>query len=380
MTNGEVALLCKWSLERSRDRRARKAAGIRSLSPRVGGDPYPPSGRRLPIFAFVGIVVGFVLMLASSANAMSMAVADEHVFVEERYSSRAEGCDLAHGIGATTVRVNAWPGRERAIGETIRALTKCGLRTQVTLMGKPCWIAPPTTPTPRWARWAARRAKEWKSVKRFSVWNEPNHPCFLRSHNPRTYARGFRRTYTAIKRVRPDAQVLFGELAPMVNTDAWVAKAVAAKPGRADGFAHHPYEIPGQPRDDAYSISRLDLLKKVLRVYARAGFSTPRGKPLPLYLTEFGYGHHSNQAELLSDAKDMAEKAGARQFTVYQLIEPQGNGWNTSIVKANGCPFPSYLALAKPAHAAALNRREVCQPPRIQPSQAEAMFEKEGYG
>ncbi len=287
------------------------------------------------------------LTMASPAQAMELAVQDEQVFVDQRYSTPEIGCELAQGLGASYVRFNAWPGREWKITRAIEEARACGLKVQVTLTGRPAYAGGPDQPNPRvFARWAAERAREWKSVKRFSVWNEPNHSAFLKNANPRSYARIFRASYKSIKRARPDAQVLMGETAPMHTAARWIKRLAGAKPGPSDGFAHHPYEHPGEPRIGAYSISHmLDLRRDLYKL----GLRSPRGKRLPVYATEFGYPHHENQAELLQSAIAKARKAGVKQVLLYQLVQPDHGGWDTSLVDHKGCPYASYTLLARRA-------------------------------
>ena len=67
-------------------------------------------------------------------------------------------------------------------------------------------------------------------------------------------------------------------------------------PLKADGYAHHPYEFTEAPTAkrfpgaDNAPIETLGRLRTALNKLASAGaLSTPKGKPLDIYLTESGY-------------------------------------------------------------------------------------------
>src|SRR6201999_29391 len=147
-------------------------------------------------------------------------------------------------------------------------------------------------------------------VDRYAIWNEPNLSAWLApsSTAPAQYRRLYKGAYTAIKTVDPRSKVLFGELAP--NRDGRTIaplkflRDAAPKNAKlkADGLAHHPYQFTVAPTkatggpEDA-PISQLPRLTKTLDQLARIkGLSTPKGKGLDLYLTEFGYLSAGNRA------------------------------------------------------------------------------------
>jgi hypothetical protein len=197
-----------------------------------------------------------------------------------------------------------------------------GLRVLLTLSG----------PVPKWATKAQRDHVTRPSAKRFgrfteaagrrygtivdawAIWNEPNHPKFLRpqwtAYRTPTSAAIYRRLFQHGERGLAAAgigsvPVLFGETAPrgtghVVHPLVFLRRSMcldsryrlgrACRRLRADGYAHHPYTTRAGPffrppnRDDVTigSLSRLN------RALARAGRAGAVRAALPLWLTEFG--------------------------------------------------------------------------------------------
>jgi hypothetical protein len=181
-------------------------------------------------------------------------------------------------------------------------------------------------PVPRWATARRRDCVTRPSAKRFerfveavgrryrgqvgiwSVWNEPNHPGYLRPQF--TGGRGHRRAYSpklyrrlflaADRGLRASGngrdRLLMGETAPR-GTGRVVAplrflRGVLRSRHRlpADGYAHHAYTTRAGPRfhphnPDDVTIGVLSRLVRALDHEARA-HRIRRG--MPIYLTEFG--------------------------------------------------------------------------------------------
>jgi hypothetical protein len=203
-----------------------------------------------------------------------------------------------------------------------------------------------TSPVPRWAtsngqapyvtspddldfeQFMTAVARHYGSeVSLYSIWNEPNHPAFLRpqfnSHgqpaSPRVYRGLYQAGYAGLQAggiAHP--QVLMGETAPFgydtVNVrregsrallhdvaplaflrgalclNAHYRKSGSCGPLQAAGYAHHAYTLPAgpyyrPPEADDVTIGVLSRLSSALDRAARA-----RAIPahLPIYLTEFG--------------------------------------------------------------------------------------------
>jgi hypothetical protein len=268
---------------------------------------------------------------------------------------------------------------------------------------------------------ARAAAKHFKGrVDRYSIWNEPNYISWLAPFdlNAALYRELYTAAYTQIKRADPAAQVLIGETAPYAinkrstapleflrnvtcvtkpggdkkgadgsGTDPTppeeTAKVQAArvsakppklvrgacKPLKADGFAHHPYDYRHRP-DYAYhgadnatlgSIGRLTgTLQelKQLRV-----LRTPKGRTLPIYLTEYGYFNSGKYAladgarsAYLKKAWTIAQRdTSVAQILQYGLVTPQADSagayFDLSLLRPDGSATLAYNSLVTLARA-----------------------------
>jgi hypothetical protein len=171
-------------------------------------------------------------------------------------------------------------------------------------------------------------------VALYSIWNEPNHPAFLRPQfnangtpaSPRIYRALYQEGYAGLQDAGlKNPQVLMGETAPTgfdtVNVRregknallhdvaplAFLRGALCLNPhyGKAGtcgalpaaGYAHHaytnaagPFYVP--PERDNVTIGVIARLSRALDLAARAGALPPH---LPMYLTEFGVQSQPNR-------------------------------------------------------------------------------------
>jgi hypothetical protein len=214
-----------------------------------------------------------------------------------------------------------WVTYDRIIDEARRR----GMRVRVTISG----------PVPRWATRRRRDTVSRPSPKRFerfvtavgrryaravgywSVWNEPNHPDFLkpqftghgsrrRPYSPRLYRQLFRAARTGLERSgNTRDRLIMGETAPrgtprVVAPLAFLRGALCLTRsyrrrsgcGRldVDGWAHHPYTTSAGPwfvprEADDVTIGTLSRLQRALD---RAGRVGAVRRHLGIYLTEFG--------------------------------------------------------------------------------------------
>lgn len=244
----------------------------------------------------------------------------------------------------------------------VREADARGLRVLLTVSG----------PVPKWATKARRDHVTRPSARRFgrfteavgrrygaivdayAIWNEPNHPKFLRpqwtGYRTPTSALLYRRLFVRGERGLAAAgigsvPVLFGETAPrgtshVVHPITFLRRAMcldaryrlgrACNRLRADGYAHHPYTTRIGPsfrppnRDDVTigSLSRLN------RALGRAGRAGAVRAGLPLWLTEFGIQSlpdrqlgvpHTTQAEFLAIAERIARR-NRRVVSVSQYL------------------------------------------------------------
>src|SRR5215218_6858464 len=284
----------------------------------------------------------FGALPAAPAAAIELGVQDDPLVVRLPSAFGGFGADrllaparvdaLLDDLRVDTVRINLpWAqvagarpedplqlGLYEAAVDRVRAR---GRRVQLTLAGPaPRWatgnrrVSAYAPSARRYAAFAGEVAARMKGrVARYSIWNEPNWWSLLRPrrHAARIYRGLFLRGSAAIRAADPAAKVLIGELAPLAQPRAATAPLTFLRrltcsdgawrrAGRcprlvADGFALHPYTLqwapdyPGRGRDDV-TIGSLRRLGGALDRLARRGaLATPRGRSLPLYLTEWAY-------------------------------------------------------------------------------------------
>ena len=226
----------------------------------------------------------------------------------------------------------------------------------------------------------------------WSVWNEPNHPQFLKPqfvHKKAKSPRIYRKLFLAGQRgLRASGNgrdtLLFGETAPrgtsrVVAPLAFLRGALCLKRNyhrkghcariSAGGFAHHAYTTRTGPRfrppdKDDVTIGVLSRLSNALTKAGRAG-AIPRG--LGIYLTEFGIQSTPDtisgvslikQAEYLSISEHMAfVNRRVKSFSQYLLSDDKARkgppavrygGFESGLRFANGRAKPSYDAFRLP--------------------------------
>jgi hypothetical protein len=270
-----------------------------------------------------------------------------------------------------------------------------GIELQVTLTG----------PVPKWAtkrrrghlyRPSAREFGRWVTavatrygdrVNLWSIWNEPNHPEFLkpqyrdgRPASPAIYRRLYRAGERAIHRVPGGSsdKVLFGETAPIGNANlvsplgflrgatclnAEYHKRRSCAKLRVDGYAHHAYTRRNGPNfvhpdPDDVSIGALSRLVSALDRAARAGVID---SGLGIYLTEFGIQSKPDpiagvslrrQAEYLAISERIAyANPRVAAFSQYLLVDDRPrkgprlqrySGFETGLKASNGKKKPAY--------------------------------------
>jgi hypothetical protein len=367
---------------------------------------------RLGLACAIGAVCALVFAgPASAARGMEIAMQDDPVFLHRHFYDRDLALQQARALGVTRLRVLlVWsqvvsPERTRKrkprqvtydfsrFDDLIDAAAAYGIRLQITITGPaPAWATldrkvgvfiPDPEQFGELAREAARHFRG--RVDRYSLWNEPNHTGWLqpKRYSALRYRELYLAGYRAIKQEDPAAQIHIGELAPFPRT-----RKVATAPGRflreltcleldyrrrrqlgscprlpADGFAHHPYQYERSPTyrfpgRDNFVIGTLGRLTKLLDRLARARLlSTPAGRPLDLYLTEFGYfasGRlripESRRSTYLQRAYTMAlRNPRVRQMLQYVLVDAPddypGSFFNLSLVRLDGSLSPPFHAL-----------------------------------
>ena len=332
---------------------------------------------------------------------LEIALQDNAVFLERNYYDRALAFRQARELGVSWMRTNLlWSRVERSprgrydwsqYDDLVAAAGASGIRVELALTG----------PAPPWAtgngregghRPDARRfgafaraaAEHFRGrVRRYSIWNEPNFVSWLepQSDAATLYRRLYEAGWAAVKGVDPGAQVLIGETAayakpPNARAPLEFLRELACagrdyrparrcRPLRADGYAHHPYHFTSPPEstypgEDNVTIGTLGRLTRALDRLATAGLlTTPQGRPLDVYLTEFGYFASGDRALPAAQRAEYLPRAFAiaarryprvRQMLHYLLVTPPrsypGGNFNTGIVSQSGDPHQSFAALA----------------------------------
>jgi hypothetical protein len=246
-------------------------------------------------------------------------------------------------------------------------------------------------------------------VSLYSIWNEPNHPAFLRPQfnangtpaSPRIYRALYQEGYAGLQDAgMKEPPVLIGETAPTgydrVNVrregknallhdvapleflrgalclNTHYRKSSTCGPLRATGYAHHAYTLPVgpsyvPPEPDNVTIGAISRLSRALDLAARAGALPAH---LPIYLTEFGVQSRPNrylgvpvseQAEFDAIAEHIAwSNPRVAAFSQYLLRDdPVGGapgasvhggtiGFQSGLEYVNGNPKPLYYGWPLP--------------------------------
>ena len=350
------------------------------------------------VFALLLASIAAMTMGAGSAQAskgMEVALQDDNIFLGNRPAFSPQlALNRAREIGVTRIRVNVtWT---QVVGDTNATKKKApkgleynwtqidrlidlaalrGIRIHLCLTGPaPAYATakkrkgvykPSAAKFGAFARAAATHFKG--RVDRYSIWNEPNLDQWLTPSKsaPQLYRKLFESSFKAIKKADKKAKVLMGETAPYeqkrrngrLRTWAPVAflRAVACVDNRfkrsrkkckllkADGYAHHPYDYRVAPnrvskvargRDNA-TMGQIGNLTRALSKLAKArALRTPKGKPVDVFLTEFGYfrknaktkknylGSEKKRGSYLVKAFSLAQKnRRIKQQLQYLLVE-----------------------------------------------------------
>ena len=338
---------------------------------------------------------------------MEVAVQDDPLFVGDGYFGRARGLRQARALGATRIRVNvSWttvlgarqsrartaPRRPRynfgAYDAIVAATANTPIRVQLALVGPaPAWatgdgkIGPYRVKARPFGGFARATARHFGGlVDRYSIWNEPNYVGWIAplASAPRTYRAMYVQGYRAIRAAAPDAQVLIAETSPYAiprratSPLSFLRSLTCANRSftrarcgglKADGYAHHPYDFDHAPRfafpgADNVTINTLARLTGALDRLARSGgLRTPAGKPLDLYLTEYGYFRsgrravpEARRARYLVQGFQIARRnPRVREMLQYLLARParRYRFFDTSILSARGKPSPTFRALQR---------------------------------
>lgn len=306
---------------------------------------------------------------------------------------------------------NAYPaGTWDRLDRLFEAASARGIKVQLTLTG----------PVPKWATRSRRdnvtrpSPKEFKAfatavgrrfgdrVQVWSIWNEPNHPQFLKPQfsrgkavSPRLYRSLF---FAGVSGLRDAGQesdtVLAAETAPRGNarlvaplrflrgTLCLSARyELSRRCGRmpAEGWAHHAYTTKAGPRfrpsnPDDVTIGVVSRLVRALQRAERAGALPKR---TGIFLTEFGIQSTpdpyvgvslAQQAEYLAISERIAYYTPrVKSFSQYLLRDDQPragpkyarySGFESGLKRSDGRPKPAYEAFRLPLAARRAGSRD----------------------
>lgn len=309
---------------------------------------------------------------------LELAIQDDAALVKDRSPmSQGDAFEKARTLGARHIRANIFSSDLKALGwgpydRFINQAVLRGFQVQLTITGQPRWSAdkhehsgdvPYHEPTPyqfaNFARYVVEHTQD--RVRRFSLWNEPNHPAFLSAASPaQLYGQLYRTAYRAVRSVDNDCAILFGELSGRRGAPAFLQAATAYHTTHASGMAVHPYQYITHPLrpvyDDSYEWGHLPALKDHLKTFRDRGWLTTRaGLALPIYSTEFGYHRRPGDKRTISESRrrDYTKRTiqdahawGLQQYLWYHLVNaPPGADWDTGIVGWDGKTSSTYRAI-----------------------------------
>jgi len=346
----------------------------------------------------------------SGSGKLEIALQDDAVFLKRDYYNRETALKQAQDLGVTRLRVLViwnrlmgaqanqstkpsavhydWSNYDSLIDDAARH----GIRLQLNLTGPaPAWatsnhkVGVVRPDAKEFGEFAAAAARHFKGrVDLYSIWNEPNYVGWLAPLHaePTIYRQLYTAAYSAITTADPDAKVLLGETAPYSESHRAMApleflREVLCRnqiyapvkqcpPLRADGYAHHPYEFANPPAApypgaDNVTMGTLNRLTSALdRLAGAKALTTPDGKPLDVYLTEFGYfatgpvaPPPAQRAAYLKQAYDIAQRnTRVKEMLQYILVSPPpGTRFDTSLVAQDGKPSLPFTALSDWARA-----------------------------
>jgi hypothetical protein len=345
---------------------------------------------------------------SSGAQGMEIALQDDAVFVARQYFRVGPALDLSRELRTSRLRVNVlWsqvvrpnatarrrPRKVRydfvSYDQVVVAARARGMQVQMALTGPaPAWatgnrkIGPYKPRAKDYAHFVRATVRHFgPHVTRYSIWNEPNHTGWLAplKSQPALYRSLYKAGYSALRKANRSAQVLIGETAPYARNKKtaqpplrFLRAMVKGTKLRAHGVAHHPYEYSHPPEydfpgRDNVTIGTLGRLTAELDRQASAGrLRSHDGRPLPVFLTEFGYLRQGRfrlsddvRGDYLRRAFHIAQtNPRVVQMLHYLLVEPGKKYafFDTSLVGRNGGRSSAFNALAQWAQAAAADGR-----------------------
>jgi hypothetical protein len=282
------------------------------------------------------------------------------------------------------------------LDHVVAGANRRGLKLLLTFWETPCWASSAPESLKQgcsgswWARnvqrYAPRNAQDYAdalawAVRRYGsrvnaweIWNEPNHPDYLKADDQAAaYAPLVRAAYPAAKHADPGTTVVAGSLADsdFAFTERLLKLGVG---GNFDAWSVHPYSedrsplSPGVPGWSQASMSAgVPQVRSTLLRY---------GQNKPLWLTEFGWstcnvrGRHAyencndepDQARFLRDAfRQMSHWSYVKVGVWFKLKDTSGNRGdrndNFGLLRYDGSAKPAFAAFRNAARDLAHGRK-----------------------
>jgi Cellulase (glycosyl hydrolase family 5) len=357
----------------------------------------PPSDTRLPALAAPAIPP-----VATRTEPLLVGFMDDASL--RWIPSRGRMLDRAQATGARVIRaLVSWhviaprrpaqgaapfeASRVHDLDELVAGARARGMEVMLTIWGTPAWAGgkpgPNRAPTDldAFREFARGIAARYPSVRRYSVWNEPNTQLFLspqfdragRSVAPRAYATMFRAAYEGIKAANPDALVAIGETGSHGadvprgggqdrHSPARFAQLLSRQQPRLefDAWAHHPYPIRSSAPPDKPSVWPHVVTLTSLPRFVEALDRWFAQENTPLWVTEFAY--EAAPAEPAGVSEDVQAEYAARSlalaaevpqvtlFIWFPFADHESNRWQSGLLDADGEPRSAYERFTEAVH------------------------------
>jgi hypothetical protein len=300
---------------------------------------------------------------------------------------------------APTKPANALNGNDKAynlsdLDTLVRQAQEFGFEVLLTIAQTPKWANGGKTPNypptnmntlTQFAQMLATRYNGSKpgvgTVRRFSVWNEPNLGLFLAPQfdskgkivSPATYAKLYAAAYQGIKNGNPNAMVAAGETSNRgrnrptgsVGNDSVAPATFAhllaeANPKlKFDAWATHPY--PSAPTGPTQKVAYPNVAFSTMNRFG-ADLAKWFHRPVPIWVTEYGEQtrpeqsnrflsvSYSQQAVDVKKALQLAQQSPYVEMFVWFIFrDSTAQTWFSGVLKKNGTKKPSYGAFTSSA-------------------------------
>ncbi len=193
---------------------------------------------------------------------------------------------------------------------------------------------------PTWASTAGPFASEWEQrmnlpkldvwkilvdkfvrdlgFKEVEVWNEPNGGFWNTFPKDVTYGKLVAATYDTVKKIDPSITVV----ASSTNSDSpgWPESVInAAGPGKVDAISFHPYRHPvSDPRPPSVELPRSQWASypRVIEEMDKMSAKYNGGKPMPLYITEYGFEELDQEGKQYLQANSLYKAQAVARMTL----------------------------------------------------------------